>query len=317
MADLVNTASLSHSFLATLEECPRRAYLHRFGSWGGWLADAPESARLAYRLKRQTGIYALIGQVVERECMDALGRARQGGTVTAPIIVEACLARLRTAWAQTKREGWRRSPKRVTCISELYYGDRIPAREVTHQRIATCVESFLRRMPEWLAVPAEDFATIPERDAFDFEGLTVYAQPDISWRAAGGIFIDDLKTGRPKPEDEEQIGLYCLWAHAKLGEWPARARLVYLLTGDAIDTTEITSDGCVVEAARSRLRAGRERYRDLLIDRDLARHEPLPIEAWRMNLAACRMCSFREGCGVAVPAGTKKEALAVAPGGVA
>ena len=53
--------SWSHSRRETFQECPRKYYYQYYASHNGWEADAPETARLAYRLKNLTTLPEEIG----------------------------------------------------------------------------------------------------------------------------------------------------------------------------------------------------------------------------------------------------------------
>lgn len=297
MADLRNEPSLSHSFLAMLETCPRRAMWHRFISWGGWARDAPAEARLAYRLKQQTGIYALIGQAVEEQCRRALATAQEGGALTVDDMVKGARARLAAAWHDHQSRGWMHDPKRRTCLQEAYYGDRMPEQHAVTKRIRDCCSNFLERvLPELAALPADRFLAVDPLEAIEVDGLRVYAVSDLAVSIAPEeVLVIDLKSGRRNAAVAEQLGLYALWAVTR---WPGVSvvtRAEYLLEGERVEERWRAED---LGWVREWLARGRERYRGYLVDGDLARHEALPREAWPMteDVRECRRCQFREAC---------------------
>ncbi|MBU1700874.1 MAG: PD-(D/E)XK nuclease family protein, partial [Candidatus Eisenbacteria bacterium] len=49
---LKNTFSWSHSRKRLFDDCPRAYYFRYYGSWEGWLHDAPPLARALYILKQ-------------------------------------------------------------------------------------------------------------------------------------------------------------------------------------------------------------------------------------------------------------------------
>src|SRR5947207_1543270 len=81
MADLSNEFSWSRSRDATFQDCRRKYYLHYYGAWGGWAADAAADVRLLYVLKQLASRQMWGGRVVHDAIEMALHVYQQGRDV--------------------------------------------------------------------------------------------------------------------------------------------------------------------------------------------------------------------------------------------
>lgn len=96
--------SWSLSRRACFRECPRRYYWQYYGSFNGWQPDAPEPARLAYRLKHLESLSLLAGEVLHDLFAETL-RAVRGGRAPPPADALFAEARHRMNRAYAERNG--------------------------------------------------------------------------------------------------------------------------------------------------------------------------------------------------------------------
>ena len=62
-----------------LDQCPRALLLHLLpAGWNGWLDEAPDEARTAYRLGKLTSLDALLGQQIDERARELEAAARAG-----------------------------------------------------------------------------------------------------------------------------------------------------------------------------------------------------------------------------------------------
>ncbi len=156
----------SYSRARTFQRCAREYFLTYYGAHGGWLEDAPEAARAAYRRKRLTPLAFAVGSAVHRAAARAIHASRSGEPAwTAEQLENAIRHFLNLAWqtAQNRAE-WERRPSRGVMLQEVHDNNPwLPTRlEEVRQSIprlacnlAQC--AFRRNGP-----PSSEFWTIPE-----------------------------------------------------------------------------------------------------------------------------------------------------------
>ena len=310
--ELVNNLSWSASRARTLRSCARLYYLRYYLFWKGWEPDASQSSRLAYALSKMSDLPALAGEVVHETIAHHLRSSRDGHA--APLDPEAALRIMRGMWTDARRH-WAKgpdstvsSPKRHRPLAEIFYGEENEDPERLREiaaRVPACLQAFeesaiLARIREagpgtllWVEPPAGAF---DPQTVLDVEGVPVHCVPDLVRLEGETIEIVDWKTGRPAPEDAEQVAAYGLWAIGKLGADPARlsGRLVYLSEGAREEPVPIDDDA--LEAAVNRIRTDLREMTDAL-----ARPEenlPRPMESFprRDEAAVCGRCHFRVFC---------------------
>ena len=71
--------SWSQSRRSTFRECPRKYYWQYYGSHNGWLDEATDEARRAWRLKKITNLYMVLGTIVHELAADTILRAARRG----------------------------------------------------------------------------------------------------------------------------------------------------------------------------------------------------------------------------------------------
>lgn len=118
-----------------LEQCPRAYHYRYYASWNGWLRDASEESRLAYRLSKLTGLDALLGQEIDVGAREIEAAARAGQDLpTASELAARTRAALSRAWRSSRdRASFEASPKSVTMLRSIYVKQE-PKAEVASPR---------------------------------------------------------------------------------------------------------------------------------------------------------------------------------------
>ncbi|MBI4577591.1 MAG: PD-(D/E)XK nuclease family protein [Planctomycetes bacterium] len=306
MADLVNEFSWSLSRDKLFRECPRAYFFHYYGSWGGWDRRSGERPRLLYVLKRMSALDLWAGDLVHRVIEEACQRARRAGPgdgadpeAQLGHARDRAVALLRREWVDSQERRWEDAPKHYLNLFEHYYGTPLPRErtDAIKERVLGCLGQFFRSSAweEMRRTPAAGWLTIEALDSFPVEGVRVYARPDLAQRRGGRVVLYDWKTGRPRPDDEDQLVAYSLYALHK--GWAAaleevEAVAAYLATGE---WRRVELDGPRAEAVRARVREGARSMRALLDDPEANRGTEgrFPLTE---DLAACRRCNFRAAC---------------------
>lgn len=309
MTELVNTFSWSISARDDFEECPRRRYWAKYAMWGGWKKEAGQLARTAYRLGKMENRFSLQGNAVERAVFQALRQFQSGLTPDIEKVYEAVAKPfLNQSWSDSRKKLWQLNPKQHCCLHEHYYPahHQTPEPEMTARMIAVIkialgyfIEKVLPRLaqikPENEVAVAHAGAGDPE--SFDCEGIKVYAIPDYVYRLNDRLHIHDWKAGNPRAAHKEQMLIYGLWAHTRLGCAPETIdmHLEYLARG-ATENMAFAADD--PERARALVRESAGAMAEYLVAGDMRRNEPLPKEDWELcaETDVCRRCNFYELC---------------------
>lgn len=99
--------------------CQRRYYYNYYGSHNGWEFDAEPEAALAYRLKKLTNIYLVLGDAVHRVAQQMVPRVLAGKGILAADLVEEEIRRvLRRVWKSSRdeQELFLKRPNRVDML---------------------------------------------------------------------------------------------------------------------------------------------------------------------------------------------------------
>ncbi len=310
MADFKNEFSWSPSRDRLFERC-RRAYFWRYyAHWNGWRRDAPEEARVAYRLGKQDSFPTWGGTIVHDLVEVAIKNLRDfHQPVSLDKLKADARARLRREWVQSRDGAWRRDPKRNVSLWEHYYGGPDDRSKERTQRVEDVVYTSLTHFAEGPFPPLlarldrSQYRSIEALDSIKVDGNTVYVKPDLAFENPddGTLWLVDWKTGSPKEADRFQVATYALYAREKWGVDPAQARgvLAYLYTGQQ-DVVDVSKDA--VDAAEEQIRASMQTMRSRLRDADdnAAHRDDFPRND---DETACSWCNFRQLCdgGAGVP----------------
>jgi hypothetical protein len=306
--EIKNEFAWSWSRHEMLYQCARKIYWQYYGSWGGWLRDAPKDAALSYRLKQIKSVAMLVGSTLHEVVSERLKmRTDAAEPVPARQIQDEIERRVLKRLRESHNRDWERrgNPKRYAILFEDYYGPGLEDRERDDALalIRECSAGFESSVyaKRAFAVPKKRLRII---DPSDFEEMKiriddvlVYAAPDLVVEDdEGTLHIVDWKTGRTGKADVAQLAVYGLYVTEKLGAPLERitAHLVYLRTGD-VEKHDHLRQG--VAEARRKISTYTADVRSRLTDvennvaGDIAR---FPMTDDR---ALCRRCVFQEICG--------------------
>jgi CRISPR/Cas system-associated exonuclease Cas4 (RecB family) len=278
--------------------------------WNGWRRDAPTERQVAYRLKQMKTAALLAGDTVHRVIRELLIGYRDEHIEWTRTLA---LYRARELWhsqlAESRSKQWIKYPKDVTCLFEDYY--QVPERDERVAAAWDCVEScidnfftsrtwehLLKSRPErWLALDSFNF----DESTVDIDGTPCCMVIDLGYDLSFAVAprqkcrIFDWKTGRRRPQDEDQVAFYALFAAARWGfrSEQVTGRLVYLRDGTDHD---VVIDEEMLGSAKENIQQSYARMQSLVAD--LKSNEPLPIEHFPVTEHAsyCRSCKFQEIC---------------------
>ena len=294
------TFSWSHSRRAVFQECPRKYYYQYYGSHNGWEDTAPESARLAYRLKHLTSLPLEIGGAVHEVASTAIHRARSGAAaLTADDLYDMARNRMNKAWIDSlDRPAWERSPRWRRMFHEFYYDTGIGDDEIAAARdtLRTCIANLLRSQSfrEAVAAPFVEVRNVEELTTFYIDDTPIYAVPDLVYRKGGDVWtVVDWKSGKIRDDDTDQVLVYALYVrelHGARGP-DIDVRVERLASGTADKyafTQQDIDDG--IDAIRDSIDAMKTYLTDPVANSPIEKVD-FPL---RSDTSACKSCKFYE-----------------------
>ncbi len=306
MADYVRREypqwSWSFSRQQTLTSCLRRYYYNYYGSHNGWESGATAEAALAYRLKKLSNLYLVLGDALHKSAYYMVERVLAGKVLPGADFVEEEIRRqLRKVWKSSRddRDLFLRRPNRVDMLQEFYY--QMEVSEETLAKINERIKQVSRAIVAstvWgeLGARGVELISCEQFDTFTIDGTPVFAVPDLLYRSSEGSWtIVDWKTGDEVGDNQDQVALYALYVQNK-HKVPAEkiiARLEYLSLQTQRQLTFTPEDLMVVE---EKARASMKKMRDLLIDP--AENIPKSKKAFVLtdSRGLCPWCNFYELC---------------------
>ena len=299
-----------------LDQCPRAYFYTYYLGWNGWMGEAPTEARVAYRLGKLTSLDALLGQQVDVRARELEAAARAGAALPAADELEARTREaLRQLWTRSKdgRAAFEARPNRVAMLRSLYMSqDTQPETDRLNEKAGPGMRGLLATS-HWERLSArgdEGHVEVPDFAHFRWDGVKVFAAPDLAYTQDGVLHVIDWKTGREDDTQPVQVLLQMWWAletcpelaqAAADGSLEVRGYLEYVVTGStqsvpaparagAPATLEDLRDVCA-----GTVRAGVTRMRALLADPE--RNIALDKDAFeRRESGLCRMCNFAPVC---------------------
>jgi PD-(D/E)XK nuclease superfamily len=299
MPELINEFSWSRSRDATFQDCRRKYFLHYYGAWGGWDADAADNVRRLYILKQLASRQMWAGRVVHDAIEMALHVFRQRREVPVEPFIADVVERMRGEWRGSRAGRYRDSPKTLALFEHEYALDLKPeVWQALRGNVVTCLRNFFR-----LPLLAAIRGTTPEHwsiehwsKVFDFEGTPVWIAPDFGyWNAAGRLTLVDWKTGASDADATAfQLGCYALYAREVLGVEPAQVDLLEANLREPT-VTPLKWDDRRLDTIREQLRLSIRSMRAYLADSagNVARIEDFERTE---ELRICRWCNFRAVC---------------------
>jgi hypothetical protein len=290
-----------------LDQCPRGYFYTYYLGWNGWLQDAPAEARVAYRLGKLTSLDALLGQQIDVRARELEAAARAGEELAAADELEARTREtLRQLWkrSQNNRATFEARPSKVAMLRSLYMGqDTQPETDRLNQKAGPSMRGLLATSHwERLGACGEDgCVVVPGFAHFMWDGVKVFAAPDLAYVAGDTLHVVDWKTGRADDTQAMQVLLQMWWALEALpelaraaaeGSLEIRGYLEYVVPGT---TQPIPAASDLRDQAAETVRAGVTQMRALLADPE--QNIPLERSAFeRRESGLCRTCNFGPIC---------------------
>ncbi|HXJ77502.1 MAG TPA: PD-(D/E)XK nuclease family protein [Candidatus Methylomirabilis sp.] len=303
MPDLANEFSWSRTRDNVFQECRRRYYLHYYGAWGGWDANADVRARQCYTLKqlgtRQMWAGRLVHEAVERSLL----ALRTGHALSAASLIEDTVRQMREEWKGSRDHVYRESPRR-TGLFEHEYG--VPVRnsewQALRDHVIRCLRNF-HRLPllaEIKRVPTERWILIEDIGAFPWEGTRVLTAPDFGyWDQTDRLHLVDWKTGGNGEGASLQLGGYALYALEVLRVDLPRVDLLEVNLREGTVTSH-PWDEVSLERVREHIRLSVRSMKAYLRDAERNTAEEADFEKAE-DIRICRWCNFRSICRPELP----------------
>ncbi len=294
--------SWSSSRKGTFDECRRKYYYNYYLAHNGWEDDADEDARLAYRLKKLTGIHLLLGSAVHEVAEYAAKIVKSENRLPSEDkMIEKVKFLLNSAWKESQNpQLWQQNPNRYLMLHSFYYGDGLSKSviEKIKDKLYAAVPNILKSktFEEILSQGGDSIKIHESMDTFSLFGLDIYAVPDLVYKnALGKWVVADWKTGKEHDSHPSQIHVYCLYLADKYGVSAEEmtGRVEYLLTGVSRDV-EITAES--LDTAVQEIKESIEKMKKDLKDPE----QNMPFEREKYTLAKhrqfCRYCNFYQLC---------------------
>ncbi|MGY4690595.1 PD-(D/E)XK nuclease family protein [Salibacterium sp. K-3] len=291
----------------TFMHCARQ-YAHQYyTSHNGWLRDAPELSRQAYRLKNLTNLEMFFGSIVHDMIENVIDNYLNTGWIPGE---EELRERIRTSLNEgfldsTRRmEQWRQKPKKTTMFHEIYYGqsNQLPAGKVDKisARMQSAAGHFLesRTMQELAYNENIEFLESEKFRILYVGNLKVFVVLDLLYKDTerNKWIIADWKTGKKSEEDPYQLALYALYLLENYDVERLEDIIIrneYLLEGEAV---EHQLDPVTLEKVQELIGTSVEQMTEYL--ESPLENQPLPLEQFPQTTdeRACRFCNFYELC---------------------
>ncbi|MFS1511176.1 PD-(D/E)XK nuclease family protein [Chengkuizengella sp. SCS-71B] len=293
--------SWSQSRHQIFRDCKRKYYYHYYGSHNGWLREASEEQRTAYRLKQITNLYMMLGDGVHLMAEASLKQWQLEKSIPKQKeITEDVRFHLNQAYKDSlDMARWKMAPKKLKMLHELYYGDKLPPKRVEQikERLKLCVTNFFESetIQDLLQDQDMKIIEIEELNTFLINGQKIYVKLDFLYKKRNRWIIVDWKTGKESEENENQLLLYALFLHDKykVPFEQIEIRLEYLLSGK---TAKITIDENELNQLKIDIVESMNQMKKCLEEPEM--NKPLPISKFTPNPTTqnCWGCNFRENC---------------------
>lgn len=285
--------------------CPRAHWYEKYHAQGGYRYPVTDTRRQAFILKSVSNQYSLLGDIVHALAAEAL----QDGDITPENVrgwmLEEGRKRVAQAIADSKGRGWIDDPKHVTHLIEHDQGRDVKASAII-SKLNLHVRNMTARDEAWEGGRNLFFDHLRNRERIEiverlirWDGLDMpmWLSPDVLAAHGDVACIDDWKTGRQKDAHADQLDGYAAWAGKALGYRRVILRLIY--TGETpvrVVRREIDPDEAF-RRLQSQVSDFQQQLAGYLVDGDVARNEPKPMDAWPTNPGSrCRWCSFAGMC---------------------
>ncbi|MED1470578.1 PD-(D/E)XK nuclease family protein [Bacillus salipaludis] len=295
--------SWSNSRHKTFLECVRKYYHQYYESHNGWLYEAPDENKAAYRLKNIKNIPILLGDLIHKAIDWQLKKFLNDKSLfTEDEMITLITRSLNKAYLDStkQRQLWFNKPKQYQMLHEIYYGNGLSkdAIAAAKMKLDLCVKNFFTSKTyqdiltklEMHVLHSEDFQT------FEVNGVDVFVVLDFVYKDVSQEkwIVVDWKTGKESEDDRKQLAFYALFL-SKQHNIPIEdiiLRNEYLLSGkhQEYKLTEFEMES--VQALMND-----SIYYMLKYLEDPVKNKPVNIEQFEMNPSRkCQSCNFKEKC---------------------
>ncbi|MFH1414946.1 MAG: PD-(D/E)XK nuclease family protein [Elusimicrobiota bacterium] len=294
--------SWSSSRKSAFDECKRRYYFNYYLAHNGWEEVSSDESRLAYRLKKLTGLHLVLGTGVHEAAEYVCRKKSPNNEIPSESELEQIVRKtLRTAWIDSRdnREKWKKNPGKYNMLHEFYYKGK-PSDDTVrkiNEKIRVSVPNILKSASISELYSDDCILRITEEmDTFEIFDTPVYAIPDLVYERADGTWVVvDWKTGKEDAGHASQINVYCMYIKEKYGvdESKIKARIEYLITGNSRDIS-ITAKS--QEASKKEIYDSITKMKETLDDPDI--NKPKKKEEYPLVKSErfCPWCNFYEMC---------------------
>jgi len=296
-----NRFSWSVSRMKEFDFCLRHYHWRRYGSWGGYRADASREARQAFVLKYVTSLSHYVGSIIHRTCARFWRDQQKGRYLSEEKARQNTIRALYAGIGDSERGGWRKRVSSGTHLFEHEYDGGL-----SEERLARARDRIARSLAGFYALDLvkraqangdkPEVLSIEKRERFELAGTTVYLVMDLVVQEPDGVrVIWDWKSGHKEQVNEFQGAVYALYGQRAWG-LPVdrlRMRLAYLQpqrVQELVLTPELLAQTqAQIEASIAAMRA---RLRD--VEENVAHIDDFPMTD---DLTRCSGCAFKRLCG--------------------
>jgi CRISPR/Cas system-associated exonuclease Cas4 (RecB family) len=295
--------SWSNSRHKTFLECTRKYYHQYYESHNGWLYEAPEENKAAYRLKNIKNIQLLLGdlvhKVIDRQLKNFLNDKVLFTEEDMNVLVTQNLNK--AYLDSTKyRQYWFNKPKSYQMLHEIYYGNGLTADGIAaaKTKLEMNVKNFFTSKTyqdiltklEMHVLHSEDFQT------FEVNGVDVFVVLDFVYKDVSQEkwIVVDWKTGKESEDDRKQLAFYALFL-SREHNIPVEdivLRNEYLLSGKSVEYKLTQFE---IDSAQQLM--NESIYHMLNYLDDPVKNKPVDKEYFEMHESnRCHSCNFKEKC---------------------
>jgi len=296
-----NEFSWSKSRDNLFKTCQRAYYYHYYGSWNGWLADAPSEIKELYIMKNLETIPMCRGRIVHEVLEGVVGGIKGGTQWSVDEAVRMARQRAQRDFEDSRSGAYRSWPKRLCGLQDHYYGVPITdeALEAEIAAMEACVKMFYGT-PTYervLELGPNGIIESEKLQSMVLSGFKVWVKPDLILRDLDRrVTVVDWKTGLPSATGETELqlaiyGLYAVEAHGLTPEQLSGLE-VNLRSGEehfyALDKETLEGARLYIENSADRMQALLyDPQENIALIRDFPKVDDLYL---------CKECRFRRAC---------------------
>ena len=297
--------SWSFSRHKTLMTCARKYGYDYYAGHNGWLYDADESVKHAYRLKKLKNVPIAFGQIVHELAERALRTFLEHGYVmTEGELVGEARNMLNQAYidSRDRKKQWTQKPARFHMLYDMYYEGELNRMEAEEyrRRLSIVFKHFLASGSFRDITDRPQTMQFQQAEEFRFmtvDGVKIFVVMDLLYRdlESNKWVIVDWKTGKEAEDDRSQLALYAYYLMQKYGAQveEIEIRNEYVLTGVQKSYTLRDADiSLMLEKMKQSVHMMR-RYQLDILSNEPAELEDFPRTAYEQR---CETCNYKEIC---------------------